>query len=723
MAKQQSEIDQIIGKQLSYLNTNILKPCLKKHKDVYLQLKKLGDLIDTLITSIDENDSLNEEKQAKYVIDYLGKIENQALLCIECEEISIWRYFENQIETEKLIWPEKFVYTQLEDRFQSQDKDSIYIRLGKRAKRINRQIGKAKHNLVNRWLNFRKKEPLTYENATQTVLVQEIWSEVLYSVFPEVEEVKAAWYTKIVKQTFELIHELTHLIENRLQIKEVTIDQLKGKVISIQALIESEISSSSEFQKVLSVNVEHELRHFFALNGTFELTHKALLKKTKQKEFNKRILIDLDEKQEKWQKEWKVDANYICVFREVLELQLEHKTILEELFTKLSSQFSLNYKRVLESITEVLKESELENQTTEINELKPLKLKGHLQRQLDKLRGKITIIFEQNKELKSLDRKDEIIQNYETYFDDSFLVLSEKASIFTDYSNKEINADSDYKTIEWQILLKRIIISEHLHKTKLFVDFFENTALETQSLLQSVTEVMETNIVSAIAKTKEDSTNEELIEQSILEIVGSAYNRSINQLLNYINLKEAELNTIKIDVNDSLINATQKILGQIVANKLGELESKRRTIQVKSRAVDWKMQLEISWARLEDFAILFSKTSIRYFHLWWKKINDILYPSVKVVTKKSQEQLGDYLTDLYKTFDRLPFVYKKLFDLEGINELRFYYKRDNEISKFIGAYQNWKNNSGQTLAVIGEKGSGRTFFVKKVIHEIPDFVL
>jgi len=721
MAEQQNEIDQIIVKQLNFLKTNILKPCLKKHKDVYLQLKKLGDLIDILIQFINENDSLNEEKQAKFVINSLRKIEKQANICIEYEGFSIWRYFENHIDIANPNWVEEYVYTQLEERFQSQESDSLYIKTGKQAKRLIRQLGKAKNTILNRWLRFQKKEQVVYEDVSQTVLVQEIWSEVLYSVFPEVEETKAALYTKIVKQTFELIHELTRFVDKSLQKSDVGIDQLKAKVVSIHSIIDSEIESASEFQKQLLAKTESHLRLNFALNGTFEFTHKALAKKTKQKEFNKRILEDLSQRQSKWQKEWNVDANYISVFREVIELQLEHRSILEGLFSQLSSQFTANYKRVLDSIAEVLKASELENDSEEIKNLKPLKLKEHLQNQLEELREKITLILEQNNNLKTLEKKDEIIQAYETKFDDSFLVLSERATVFTNYSSKEINADSDFKTIEWQILLKRIIISEHLHKTKLLTSFFEETSVETESLLQSVTEVMETNIVSAIAKTKEENIEESTEEQSILEIVGSAYNRSINQLISYSSSKEEELKEIKKDVNDSLINATQNVLTQIVSNELGELESKRRTIQVKSRAVDWKMQLEITWARVEDFTVLFSKTTLKYIRFWWKKINDLLYPSVKVVTKKSQEQLGDYLIELYKTFERLPFVYKKLFDLEGINELRFYYKRENAIQEFTNAYQNWIKGSGQTLAVIGEKGSGRSFFVNKVIKETANF--
>jgi hypothetical protein len=721
MAEQQTEIEQIIVKQLSYLKTSLLKPCLKKHKENYLQLKKLEDLIYILIQYLSENPSLSDDSEVRSVINYLKKIEKQALVCSEYDGFSVWRYFENQLEVDQSSWVDEIVYTQSEERFISQESDSIYIKLGKQFKRINRSFAKTENSIKNKWLVYRKSEPIDYIEETQKVLVPLIWSEVLYSVFPEIEEDKAANYSIIIKQTFELLHQITLFVEKKAENVDGTVEKLKGKLVSITELIDAEIASASEFQKQVIAQVENSLKKNYALNGTFEFTHKTLAKKTNQKEYAKKIDEELALRQEKWLKEWTVDINFLGLFREVLELQIEHNTILDNLFTQLNDQFKANYKRVLESIAEILKASEVENKSDKVKKFKPLELKEHLQHQLEELRAKINLILAENRKLKSLDKKDEIVQDYETKFDDSFLVLSERATVFTDYSNKESKADSDFKSIEWQVLLKRIIISEHLHKTKLLTAFFDETSIETENLLQSVTEVMETNIVSAIAKTKDDHLSDLSEDQTILDIVGSAYNRSINQLISYSSSKEEELSEIKKDVNDSLINATQNIISQIVANELGDLESKRRNIQVKSRAVDWKMQLEITWARVEDFTIRFSKATIKYVRFWWQKINDLLYPSVKVVTKKSQEQLGDYLIELYKTFERLPFVYKKLFDLEGINELRFYYKRENSIMEFNSAYQNWLNGSGQTLSVIGEKGSGRSFFVNKIIHEKSDF--
>ena len=62
--------------------------------------------------------------------------------------------------------------------------------------------------IKNKWLVYRKSEPIDYIEETQKVLVPLIWSEVLYSVFPEIEEDKAANYSIIIKQTFELLHQI-----------------------------------------------------------------------------------------------------------------------------------------------------------------------------------------------------------------------------------------------------------------------------------------------------------------------------------------------------------------------------------------------------------------------------------------------------------------------------------------------------------------------------------
>jgi hypothetical protein len=78
------------------------------------------------------------------------------------------------------------------------------------------------------------------------------------------------------------------------------------------------------------------------------------------------------------------------------------------------------------------------------------------------------------------------------------------------------------------------------------------------------------------------------------------------------------------------------------------------------------------------------------------------------------DAIGSFLKQTQLQIARLPFVYQRLFLLEPLTNLRFFYGRETEIDIIQQEYINWKNGSATSLAIVGETGSGKTSLLNQI---------
>ncbi len=79
--------------------------------------------------------------------------------------------------------------------------------------------------------------------------------------------------------------------------------------------------------------------------------------------------------------------------------------------------------------------------------------------------------------------------------------------------------------------------------------------------------------------------------------------------------------------------------------------------------------------------------------------------------------ISDFLVAGDAAIKKLPFVYRRLFHLEPLNDNNFFYPRNQEMQSLNQAFTRWKNDSFVPILMVGEKGSGITSMINLFIKE------
>jgi hypothetical protein len=89
--------------------------------------------------------------------------------------------------------------------------------------------------------------------------------------------------------------------------------------------------------------------------------------------------------------------------------------------------------------------------------------------------------------------------------------------------------------------------------------------------------------------------------------------------------------------------------------------------------------------------------------------------------KKLTAELSEFLLKTDEAVDKLPYVYKRLFQVKPLNDELFFEGREREIELLENAYRKWKTGGFSACAIYGEKGSGTSsllnFFTRRCAND------
>jgi hypothetical protein len=104
-----------------------------------------------------------------------------------------------------------------------------------------------------------------------------------------------------------------------------------------------------------------------------------------------------------------------------------------------------------------------------------------------------------------------------------------------------------------------------------------------------------------------------------------------------------------------------------------------------------------------------AKKGLRKSSEFYQKIRQLigLTPAAKVIAS----EVSDYLAETQLAINRLPFVYQRLFEVKPLNDARFFFGRENELSNLNKALTNWQKEKFASTIIVGEKGSGSTSLI------------
>lgn len=644
-------------------------------------------------------------------------------------------HFEKQIASccEQIILAQDEIisFQQPEERFSPLDSDSTWIKFGKSVKRWDRRLRLLALSSGN-WLRKLFKKPIKSMQAReQHVPFRLILSNRIRPF--AVEQIKLLNHTsyRFFSESLRLfLSSLNAWALAELDKKQVLVSQQRDKLEQLRQradqawedfLQQSERTFTEELARVL---------HDAEIAGTFEYSIKATDQDSGKKVMQD-FLDELPKRKKSWEKEWRAQLDYLKQIDELEELNksliseyeaLKHgiNRALEENYSKLWQKFSSKVELLNDRVeAHVGKKSN----TSFIKELQKT-VKESTEFLTKSILPKLEPAF-----FNSLIQPK--IEAYESAFDRFIQQLSDQVIVITEFDNEAYPPKLETKKLDWATLINRILMDGHLRFVLALPEKIRAQLVQVNETLHSISEIIEVNLNAStdalmmpqdhempekLDGNEEKSSSEEQFQNAI-ETASSALDRVVMLVKQIIDQHQSQINAIWKALEKQLGEVSNYLQTKLHNHELADLEYRRRELQVRSTALDWKTKLEIYWAKTEDKLVLYSRFAFKKGSEYYDIIKKFLFPEAKANKKSSRLLLGEYVRELNKKLDELPFIYQKLFSLQHKTDLRHFTGFATEIGVFNKAYQAWKSGLNRTVAIIGEAGSGKSLFIQKAIKD------
>lgn len=264
-----------------------------------------------------------------------------------------------------------------------------------------------------------------------------------------------------------------------------------------------------------------------------------------------------------------------------------------------------------------------------------------------------------------------------------------------------------FDTIRWQALASRFLKENAFRPLDPATQTFDQLLAEVRIDVSEAVKVADVNLLAALESVTSDEKGEEP-----LVIAKEGIRRAINTLEKSIRDVRQNQNAYTEIATVKLPTAMHRLAQIMLKRDFESFELKDKALMVKEQAVNWKQILISKWAAFEDRMELFW----RFIVIKFKTASRFIGPYIgfepnEVVTVKEKRNLVEYLAKPGSKRD-LPFIYRRLFDRDFSIDDRFYVPPKNSVDMITNSYDQWKRGLHSNVAVIGEKGSGKSTMIR-----------
>lgn len=266
--------------------------------------------------------------------------------------------------------------------------------------------------------------------------------------------------------------------------------------------------------------------------------------------------------------------------------------------------------------------------------------------------------------------------------------------------------------IRWQSLAARFLKEEAVKQLDPKLQGFDELLNLIYAEVQEAVQVVDVNLLAAIESIRGEGKVSEKEEQNPLAIALEGMERAVSTLEKSIRQVRDKQNSYQAIVDSRLPEALQSLAGTMLRREFDRFELQDKAIFVKEKASNWQRRFGARWAKYSEKAELGWRFLVRKFRGYSKTAGRFLgFKGEEVISTKEKRNLAEYLARPGEDRE-LPFVYKRLFDRNFEIDDRFYVSPDNSRSFITDAYQQWMRGLEANVAVVGEKGSGKSTLIR-----------
>ncbi|MCF7810436.1 ATP-binding protein [bacterium] len=296
------------------------------------------------------------------------------------------------------------------------------------------------------------------------------------------------------------------------------------------------------------------------------------------------------------------------------------------------------------------------------------------------------------------------LKNYLSSVRTVFKGLSEKHTIFThkDTDNNLPKSKTDVIPLKELAYIELYLKLQEPHDELLqFVQDKLNIIIRS---ISEIDQIVEYNLEAALNLLEESSIDSDLEKPK--QVVAEGLERTLGQI-EEIKSKISKIQEFSSEQLHGITIGFQRRLRELLDNK-EILELKIRLTRAKAREQFISYRKHI-WSTLKGMlpSVVKGMTFIGGFireHIFRiRRLTGLTVPTVRL-----EDVLINYLSESEKKITNLPYVYKRLFRTEPLNDERFFDGRSEEIAILKKQLQNWRNSYFTNTVFVGEKGTGKT---------------
>ncbi len=240
---------------------------------------------------------------------------------------------------------------------------------------------------------------------------------------------------------------------------------------------------------------------------------------------------------------------------------------------------------------------------------------------------------------------------------------------------------------------------------------------QIQNLIRGINEVADFNLESAIAVFEEQTGD---LEYKARKIAIEGINRAFSKIDEIKSGMLSIINFVEKDLNKALISFKEDIFELTINEKIFNIKIKLAKAKAVNKAKTLRKNI------IDRLKSTLPLLSIRVNKIINKSKTIIDINKKRLGLTKPKEyissDISDYLTETQAAIQMLPFVYQRLFQVEALDEERFFYGREDELGRLNNYFIKWQKGFFAPVAIVGEKGSGITtflnIFLKKLVTNL-----
>lgn len=595
-------------------------------------------------------------------------------------------------------FPAQVEWIQNEERFVVQGDDSFSISIGKRVKKNVRSILQSWHNVKTKTISLFGGSPDQRERWLQTIPMQNV---LRYHMFnPDVVE---QWSHHLERVQLDIIMDIEALLVSELENSsdeesEIYLvdfaDSLGQKVSEKRQIIKEKISENIHALESEIVKIIDKVDTLEKSNGFYSNSRV----KDRQDRASHRLQLN----REAWKEVHYLFHVRTKLMHEFLILQSDINQRCSEFLDDLEGYFNEVLKQPLRELHEMLEKGNQKSSTGEIQLLKE-QLTEHLNERMI------------NPVKQALDQQ-VFSQKMEHLFE-KLLVranqVSQEGVILHDMNVDENPPQIDHRTIEWRLLVVRCVreqlVSEVQPVQQQFSEFLSKLLEEFHEILS----IIDVSLESALAV--EDDRKAEQGEDAT-EVATEALQRlmaAVDSLQKKLGEKHQQVASV-IKEGDQLFG--RRLQALVHEGDVKELQLLNAKYKAKETTKNWQSLFLSRIARVQDRLALWGRFG-------WQKLKALAYTSgtfLGLREKKMEEtkraDIATYLSETDQKMRELPYIYRRLFNFDAVADQRFYVPVLESTGIFRKAYEQWQDSFPSTLAVVGEKGSGKSTFLNLTLQ-------